>query len=189
MYLIPGILGFIACCLFDLNKIRWHSKVMNSFFIIGSLLIVFSTAGAFFQSDFSTLLETFQVQHLLFLVGMILSGAALIYILFFALPFENTYVANETLALVDHGVYALCRHPGFWMLALFYIFSGLLLSNRLLLMASVIYSVCNLIYIYIQDCYIFPHYIRGYDEYKQAVPFLIPNRNSIQKAFGPNGRN
>ena len=43
-----------------------------------------------------------------------------------------------------------------------------------LLLAALIYPLCNLIYIIIQDKYIFPLYIEGYESYKRSVPFLIP---------------
>ena len=39
--------------------------------------------------------------------------AALIYTLFFALPFDETYAKqNNGRYVCDRGVYALCRHPG-----------------------------------------------------------------------------
>ena len=189
MCLIPGILGFIACCIFDINKVRWHNKTLNYFFIFGSLLLAVSTISAVLQSDFSILIESFHIRHIIGLIGLVLSGIALIYILFFALPFDKTYIENETLPLVNQGVYAICRHPGFWMFALFYLFLGLFLSSRILLIATILYSGCNFLYITIQDYYIFPQYIRGYDNYKKSVPFLIPNRSSIRNAFDRNGLN
>lgn len=187
MCLIPGILGFIACCIFDVNKIQWHLKSLNCFFTIGSLLIALSTVWGISQSDFSSLIENFSLYHIGSLIGCILSGIALIYILFFALPFDDTYIKNTTLPLVDHGVYALCRHPGFWVFTLFYLFLGLFLSNPVLLVASLLYTGCNFFYICLQDHYIFPLYIRGYKEYKKNVPFLLPTRKSIRKALGQYG--
>lgn len=186
MYIIPGILGFFACCLFDLNKVKWQSRILNHFFTIGSLLLVYSTLSALLKSDFKTLIHNFHIEQGLLLVGILLSGAALIYVLFFALPFESTYMETETLPVVDSGVYAACRHPGFWVFALFYLLLGFFLSNPYVTLEAIIYSICNFIYIYIQDRFIFPHYIRGYDEYKKTVPFLIPNRRSFQKAFSRN---
>lgn len=183
MYLIPGVLGFIACCLFDVNKIKWQSKKLNLLFPIGIALLICSTLLCILQTDFSLITEHFGIRHAAFLICLILSGIALIYTLFFALPFENTYMESDELPVVNRGVYGLCRHPGFWMLALCYLFLWLFFSNKQLLAGFLLYTVCNFIYIYIQDRYIFPRYIRGYDEYKKTVPFLIPNRNSIRNAF------
>ena len=49
-----------------------------------------------------------------FLTAAILFLGLLIYTLFFALPFDETYVKenHERLAYTE-GVYALCRHPAF----------------------------------------------------------------------------
>lgn len=189
MCLIPGILGFIACCIFDINKIRWHRKFLNYFFTIGSLLIAVSTLWAVSRTEFSILIDNFKFYHIGYLLGLLLSCTALIYVLFFALPFDHTYIENRPLALVDHGAYALCRHPGFWPFGLFYICLGLFLSNTSLIIGSILYTGCNFIYICIQDYYIFPLYIQGYDEYKKSVPLLLPTRNSISKALGQSGLN
>ena len=183
MYIIPGILGFLACCLFDLNKVKWQSRIFNHFFTIGSLLLVYSTVSALLKSDFKTLIHNFHIEQGLLLLGVALSGAALIYVLFFALPFESTYMETEHLPVVNSGVYAACRHPGFWVFALFYLLLGCFLSNTYITLEAIVYSICNFIYIYIQDRFIFPLYIRGYEEYKKTVPFLIPNRHSLQKAI------
>ena len=112
-----------------------------------------------------------------------------IYVLFFALPFDDTYIKNATLTLVDHGAYALCRHPGFWVFTLFYLFLCLFLSNPVLLVGLFLYTGCNFFYICLQDHYIFPLYIRDYKEYKKNVPFLLPTRQSIRKALGRHGLN
>lgn len=181
MYLILGIIGFIACCIFDLNKVHWQSKLLNHFFTLGSLLLIASTLWSVSQSDFSLLAHTFGLTRLGYLIGMILSGIALIYALFFALPFENTYNKTESLPVIDSGLYSLCRHPGFWPFSLFYLFMWLFFSNPLIGKAAVLFSICNFIYIFIQDRYIFPLYIRGYNDYKQSVPFLIPNWNRLKR--------
>lgn len=183
MCLIPGVLGFIACCVFDVNKIRWHLKSLNCFFTIGSVLIALSTIWAISQSDFSLLIENFSFYHIGSLIGCILSGIALIYVLFFALPFESTYVESDSLPLVNRGVYALCRHPGFWMFALVYLFLWLFIFTEQMLTGFILYTFCNFLYICVQDRYIFPQYIQGYEEYKKSVPFLLPTRESIKNAF------
>ena len=183
MYIIPGILGFLACCLFDLNKAKWQSRILNHFFTIGAFLLIYSTICALMKSDFETFVQSFHLQQVFLLLGVLLSGAALIYALFFALPFESTYTDTETLPVVDSGIYAACRHPGFWFFGLFYLLLGSFLSNAHLTLEAIIYSICNFIYIYIQDRFIFPQYIRGYDDYKKTVPFLIPNRHSLRKVL------
>lgn len=186
MYLIPGILGFIACCLFDINKIRWNKNFMNLFFVIGSSLLIFSTVLCILQGDLSIVIADFGIFRLAMLAGLILSVLAEIYALFFALPFESTYMESDDVPVVNQGWYGSCRHPGFWTLAFVYLFLWLFLSNIQLLYAFITYTICNFLYILVQDVYIFPRYIRGYDEYKKTVPFLLPTKSSLKCAFSKN---
>lgn len=174
MYLIPGILGFVSCCLFDINKIRWQSSKLNISFVLGILLILFSTACCIIQSDFSQISWPFTLVQLLYILGFVFSSCGLIYTLFFALPFEDTYMESDSVPVISSGVYGLCRHPGFWMLTLVYLFLWLFFDSQPMKAGFLLYTVCNFIYILIQDKYIFPQYIRGYEEYKKSVPFLIP---------------
>ena len=183
MYIIPGILGFIACCLFDINKIRWNIRFLNLFFVIGSLLLIYSTILCILQGDLSAAMSDFGICRLLALAGLIISIFGETYALFFALPFESTYMESEQVPVVSKGWYAACRHPGFWTLAFVYLFLWLFFANSELFYAFIAYTLCNFLYILIQDVYIFPRYIRGYDEYKKKVPFLIPSKNSIQHIF------
>ena len=183
IYIIPGIAGFIACCLFDINKIRWNVRFLNLFFVIGSLLLIFSTILCILQGDFTAIVSDFGFDRLLILAGLILSALAEIYALFFALPFESTYMESDEIPVVSKGWYAACRHPGFWSLAFVYLFLWLFFSNIELLYAFIVYTLCNFLYIYIQDSYIFPKYIQGYDEYKKKVPFLFPTKDSLHCAF------
>jgi len=100
----------------------------------------------------------------------------LIYTLFFALPFQSTYTRGNDLPVVSTGVYGLCRHPAFWPFLLLYAALWLTFGGNRLLLAAVVYPVCNWLYIYVQDRCIFPQYIHGYDTYRLSVPFLIPRR-------------
>ena len=181
MYLLPGILGFVAFCLFDVNKIRWRSKVLNVFFALGAALVLLSTLLCIPDVSLRDLLS--EPKGCLALTGLLLSGLGLVYVLFFALPFESTYTESDALPLVDRGAYALCRHPGFWMFGLFYFFLWQFFTGSRLFAGFVLYTACNFLYVCVQDRYIFPRYIGGYDDYKRSVPFLIPTRESVKKAF------
>ena len=173
MLLLPGILGFCLFIVFDLNKIRWQRPMLNSFFAVGGLLLMLSTALCIVPELRDFRLSLFSA---LMLTALIISGAALIYALFFALPFEDTYRESKSLPLVSGGIYGLCRHPGFWPFLLVYVFLWLSFGGEWLMRAMLVFPLCNLIYIIIQDKYIFPLYIEGYESYKQSVPFLIPRR-------------
>lgn len=179
MYLLPGVVGFLAFILFDINKIRWHAKPLNLLFAVGVLLLLGSTLLC--MPDLSAF--RFDFRRIIGAVGLAASGLGVLYALFFALPFDKTYTGGGDLPLVSHGLYGVCRHPAFWPFAAFCFFLWLLFSGRRLLWAAILYTACNFLYIYVQDRYIFPQYIRGYEDYKKTVPFLLPTRESVKRAF------
>jgi protein-S-isoprenylcysteine O-methyltransferase Ste14 len=108
----------------------------------------------------------------------------LIYTLFFALPFKNTYIETEGSPKVcQSGVYALCRHPGVLWFIGFYAFFGITLQLPLLLIAAVIFSLLNVFYVIFQDNWTFMKIFVNYAEYKKVTPFLIPNNKSIKRCL------
>ena len=171
MILLPGAAAFVLFVLFDMNKIRWHSRLMNLLFAAGGILLALSTVLCIREGSFCWSLKTAAG-----LLGAAASGLALVYALFFALPFHDTYTEGGDLPVVSQGLYGMCRHPGFWPFLALYLFLWLTFGGAPLAAATVLYPACNGIYIWIQDAYIFPRYIQGYDRYKQEVPFLIPRR-------------
>ena len=108
----------------------------------------------------------------------------LLYTLFFALPFEKTYVRGESAPRVySEGVYALCRHPGvLWFIGLYASLAAAVPSFSVILAGS-IFCVCNLLYIVMQDVWTFPNYFVDYRGYKKAVPFLIPTGKSAAECI------
>lgn len=118
-------------------------------------------------------------------ISMILACVCLgllIYTLFFALPFSDTYV-EETCErnVCDTGMYAFCRHPGVIWFFLCYLFGGIALQEGALLSVGIMMSVWNLVYVIFQDRYTFLRTFSNYEAYQKETPFLIPNRDSILK--------
>jgi len=107
----------------------------------------------------------------------------LIYSLFGALPFSNTYLNGAARRKVyDRGIYALCRHPGVLWFTLFYLSYWMIFSSSVLLWAGISFSLGNLLYAILQDLFFFPQIFANYNEYKESTPFLIPTRSSIRRA-------
>lgn len=108
---IIGSIGFLCCFLYDHNSIRLKKSFLHPFFSIGCFLIAVST-GLVIRSCWPRRGSSFFISAV-FLTAAILFLGLLIYTLFFALPFDETYVKenHERLAYTE-GVYALCRHPG-----------------------------------------------------------------------------
>jgi len=174
MILLPGVAAFLLFVLFDLNKIQWHRRFLNLFFALGGLLLIGSTVLCILASDLADFV--WHAGTVLGLIACAASAAGMVYALFFALPFQDTYTQGHDVPVISTGLYGLCRHPAFWPMLALYVLLWLTFGGSWLLAAAVLYPLCNLLYIYIQDRWIFPQYIRGYHDYQKQVPFLIPRR-------------
>ena len=117
-------------------------------------------------------------------IGAMCFLALLIYTLFFALPFEETYCEDNKLrAAYTEGMYGVCRHPGvLWFagayLCMWGMFGGWKQGIYFLLMIF-----WNYLYIIFQDLWTFPQTFFNYREYQKTTPFLMPNRDSIKKCL------
>ena len=180
IYYAIGFLVFGMYILYDVNSVLWNHRVLHASFLGGSVLL----AGA-------TVWQTVEVMRSgttgwytwLFLVPAVFFLALLIYTLFFALPFEATYLQSDSgkAVVYDCGMYALCRHPGVLWFFLFYLCLGAAFYPSGILRTGLFYSVLNVGYIVFQDCWTFPHIFEDYGRYKETTPFLIPGRSSVLK--------
>lgn len=179
--LLMGITGFFLCFLYDINSFTLRSGLLHSTFGIGTVLIAAATALdlriAWKAGAFSGRLD------LLFLFLSVASFAALIYCLFFALPFHETYAEqNDRRSVYDRGVYALCRHPGILCFFGVFLFAGIAALPCDLLMHGMVFSLLNLAYASFQDRITFPKTFYNYHTYRERIPFLIPTRDSTRLA-------
>ena len=76
--------------------------------------------------------------------------------------------------VISSGSYGHCRHPGFWWFAILIIILGILKGFSGNFLTILIMIGLDLLLILFQDRYTFPMVFRGYDDYRKAVPFLIP---------------
>ena len=171
MILLPGLAGYVLFLLFDLNKIRWHCRLGNLLFPAGGVLLGLSVGLCILSSvkDGFTLTLWGAVSMFFALISLLTT----VYALFFALP-ANTYSTSGELTVVATGLYGLCRHPACWPYACIFLFLYIAFGGKMLLWAMFLYPGCNLLYVWLQDRYIFPAYIKGYEQYRSEVPFLIP---------------
>lgn len=179
MSLFVGTLGFICYFIYDLCSI-WKPQSMGRYlFALGSCLVAVSLAGELWQQR---LFISIDIWFYIFLFLSFLFFGLLIYTLFFCFDAEEAYVqVNTPRTAYTKGMYALCRHPGvIWFILGFYCLYGLIRTEHVFLYAGMM-SLYNIMYIILQDVYIFPKTFINYDEYKQTTPFLLPNRQSIKK--------
>lgn len=178
VYLSIGVVGFVLYYLYDVNSIIWKVQYLHFTFIIGTVLQVVATLGLLVQSA-----SQFNFNPLWIITGCY-NLAMLIYSLFFALPFEETYIKeNSERKVYRKGVYSLCRHPGVLFYLGTYLSIALLYNTPIVSLTVAIWSSLNLLYIVIQDYWTFPHTFIDYESYKIETPFLVPSRKSLRKCI------
>lgn len=184
--LILGIAAFVLFFIYDVNSVTWKNAVIHRFFAVGAVLLALSSVTDIWYCAKAGAFEGF-VDVLLIILGAA-AFAALIYSLFFALPFDETYVkSSEERRVYDRGVYALCRHPGILCYFVMQLFLGLAALPERMIINGMILSVLNLLYAWFQDRITFPKTFTDYAEYRNNVPFLLPTLQSIRaakKTFG-----
>lgn len=177
-----GMAAFGLYLVYDINSFKWQRRGPQSFFFLGTCLLGIATGldlwSAWGSGAFSG------VGDILLLAGALVCFAALIYSLFFALPFKETYTEqSDGRRVYSGGVYALCRHPGILCFFGTYLMLGLAALPTPMIVNCVIFSLLNLAYAWFQDRITFPKTFCDYDDYKKNVPFLIPTKNSVSMAY------
>ena len=181
--LILGTIAFILFMVYDLEQAgavshRFH-KMTKFFFTIGFVLLCAATISLLREEVSFSMVG----KQIVFLILAVVFLLLLVYTLFFALPFEETYVAQDAYKTYDKKMYALCRHPGVLWFAGFYFCLWLAFGSGALLCMAVWFSSLNVAYIILQDYYTFPRIFSDYGEFKKRVPFLFPNGKSLKRCL------
>ena len=104
---ILGSTGFILYFIYDINSVRMKNAVLQKFFAAGSILVVVSLIAELYAAWGSCHRKIGTMTG--FGLGGFLFLCLLIYTLFFALPFEETYCEeNKLRAAYTEGMYV--RH-------------------------------------------------------------------------------
>ena len=176
-----AFIGFTLYLLYDIDSFAKLWKPLRWGFAAGTLLIAAATVVQLYTA-FSEKAFCGFGDILLLLLGL-LALAALVYCLFFALPFGATYAnpeqGRQTYAF---GVYALCRHPGILCFFAMYLFWGIAALPTNFLWYGMVLSVLNLAYAFFQDSVTFPKTFCDYYDYREKAPFLLPTAASFLRA-------
>lgn len=177
-----GGAAFALFFLYDLNSVLWKDRLLHGSFTLGCLLLAAATAAGLWAAWPGRAL--LRPARLMCLAGAVVCLALLVYTLFFALPFDETYRREENggRPVCDRGMYALCRHPGILWFFLLYLLLGLAAAPSPLLGQGLFYSLCNLLYAVFQDLWTFPRTFCDYRQYQSKTPFLLPTPASIRRA-------
>lgn len=177
-----GSLGFICYFIYDVNSVTKKLRVFRTSFAAGSVLVLLGTIDMVIEGWKDVNLS--DPNNLIWLFGAVMMFGLLIYTLFFALPFDSTYIdQSEQRRTYTEGVYALCRHPGvLWYSGMYLSIWGIMTSWKVFF-SVMIYIGWNIVYIILQDKIIFPRTFTDYEEYKKITPFLIPDIKSVKRCI------
>jgi protein-S-isoprenylcysteine O-methyltransferase Ste14 len=178
LYLLIGIIGFALLLVFDILSLHNKNYSKYLFGVSGFLMILVSSILIVINySHFLTIDSTVRFIGLGFAIA---SFALLIYSVFIEVGKKTYQVENEH-ALVTSGTYALTRHPGVLWMLLLYIFGAIFFQNLLAIYAALIWTFVNIIYVSIQERFIFHKIFDNYDKYRESTPMILPNFESIEK--------
>jgi len=177
-YCLIGTISYILFYIYDINEIKKFHIIVKGAFILGIILQIGATIGIIIAN-----LEYLNIS-ILGLVISILGISFLIYSLFFALPFGETYLKiGEKRTVYTKGVYAMSRHPGVIFYIIFYIGLAILQPTSTTVSTYIIWCLLNISYVIFQDLWTFPRAFDDYHKYRQTTPFLIPTLKSIKSSI------
>lgn len=180
--LLSGVFAFFVLTMFDYNKLKMLHPLLNGLFAIGVGLLIIATAQIL---NVDQPLFTFTSIPILWVISG-LGFIEMIYALFFALPFNKTYLKTSSNSdIITTGLYGLCRHPGVWGFFIFYLFAALATGNGSLLIAALVWTIMDILHVWIQDSLFFVKTLQGYTLYKKTTPFLFFGIKELRKLIKP----
>jgi protein-S-isoprenylcysteine O-methyltransferase Ste14 len=176
-YIIIGVLGFLVAPLFEVASMKRVPGAKQCVGVFAAGLVTCAMVMACIKSGRLELpLWLTSLGWVLLLMSLLLVA----YSFFINLPLRQTYIASGVGdRLVKTGTYALVRHPGVLWYALLLLSLILVSKAKLLLVASPVWLLMDILYVFVQEKFLFTKMFAGYDDYRRETPMLIPNRKSI----------
>jgi protein-S-isoprenylcysteine O-methyltransferase Ste14 len=177
--ILLGVLAFVLGILFDSVSLRGHAFLKTALWVALSVLLLYAHVTAGFDPDKIAL-----PAGLRFLgVALLIAGfGMLLYSLFLEIPIVQTYAKSSgPRGLVQEGTYALTRHPGviWYAVALCGLFFAS--SSRMVLIAGPVWLSMDVLWVWIEDRFVFERVFEGYAEYKKSTPMLVPTASSLRR--------
>ena len=182
LFIFTGVVGFISLFCFDMASLKERLFLKRAAFIAGHGILVFSSIMVVISPDKIELSPVFKI------IGPVFSFVfflILIYSIFIEIPIKNTFIQqNRNNVLVKTGTYGLVRHPGVLWYVFFLLGLFLMTGSKTLLFALPVWSAVDIIYIILQERFIFiKMFGEEYRKYQKEVPILIPTLKSIKKCI------
>jgi len=176
-YVVIGALGFLVAPLFELLSLRcipWLKQVVG---LAAAGLIGYAVVMTAYSTPKLGMPSWVAVPGWIILVS---SAILLAYSLFINLPWRKTYIDSGTGGtLIKTGSYALVRHPGVLWFAWLMVGITLVSGSKLMLIGGPVWLAADVIYVLVQDRYLFVKMFPGYEDYRRETPMLIPSKKSI----------
>lgn len=171
-WIMTGTAAFFILVIFEVQKCRNALKnrtAFNPWFVLGTMLLLLSFVGMAMDNPASGGVR--------FISGILITASGVLsYVIVLTAGLKKRgYLEDEQNASVSRkGIYGRLRHPGVWSFLLCGVGFGMVFTGTI---GKALWLVLlNLIYTWLQDRYFFPVYLKGYEEYKREVPYLIPKR-------------
>lgn len=176
-FIILGILGFVLLFGSDICGIRNKSCMLRNF--LAFFGVIYITLGSVMLI---LLGNTFEVSMSVRIIAGLFT-ALFLFLLIYSVLIEVTKNKEQDDKLITTGTYALSRHPGVIWFMFYYIAGSILFGNIDILIAGLIWSFGNIIYVIMQERFIFKKLFYSYEEYIETTPMLLPNIRSIKKCL------
>ncbi len=174
-----GILGFILLLLFDVCSLCKKSVFKYFFGVAGFGLIIVSSIFLLQINSNTTFSFAFRM------VSLALSSLSLLLLIYsvFIEVGKNTYKYKNENKLITTGTYALSRHPGVLWFFLVYFFGAIYFQNYFIMYAGLLWTGINIIYVSIQERFIFTKLFKNYGNYIETTPMIVPNLESLERCI------
>ncbi len=178
---VAGVVGFVAGLFADFASLKRWGYVKSLCWLVVALFLGYAHLAVGFSPDkFWLPVWTRWPGWICFLIGVFL----MVYSLFLEIPVAQTYIQQKgKQTLVQVGTYALTRHPGVLWYAISLIGLIVVSRSRIALVAAPIWFGMELLWVWIEDRFIFEKVIAGYAEYKTTTPMLVPSRASLARCW------
>jgi protein-S-isoprenylcysteine O-methyltransferase Ste14 len=181
MIIVLGVLAFLLGIFFDYALLRKLPYPKMFSWLALSVLLVYAHLAVALSPE---KIHARAWMHSLGWILLVCGFALLFYSLFFEIPLVQTYsLRTDPSRLVREGTYALTRHPGVLWYAVG--MAGLVLASgsRLALIAAPIWLAMDVLWVWIEDRFIFDRMFEGYADYRKQTPMLIPTWTSMGRCW------
>jgi protein-S-isoprenylcysteine O-methyltransferase Ste14 len=117
--------------------------------------------------------------------ALLVAGLLLLtYSLFLEIPLVQTYGrSGGPRGLMTEGTYALTRHPGVLWYAI--ALAGLFLASgsRWALIAGPVWLGMDILWVWVEDRFVFERLFEGYADYRRHTPMLLPTAASARRCW------